>query len=347
MATFNLAERYDSKLENRFSAGSITDAFIGKNYDFEGVNAIKLWTLGEAKINDYTLNPAAGVSRFGEIREVGDELNIYQLTKKKSFNQSFDTTNVQDQMFVKKANAYLKQVWDEQFIPMIDADRLAVWANGAGQGDVGTTALTKTNIVEKILTGHAALSNKRVPHAGRVCFVSETTAIKCRLASELADHDTLVNKQIVNGQISHLGGAPVVAVPDDLMPAGVEFIIKYKNATADPMKLKMLRVITNSENVAGSLMQGLVRFDSFVLANKANGIYVYGGTAAPVEISVSGGTATLTAAGTVKYTTDGTNPKVSSTAKTGTSVSAPAGTVVKAYASEEGKLDSAISEFIA
>ena len=55
-----------------------------------------MWTLGKANINDYTLSPATGVSRSGAIHEVEDEINTYQLTKKKSFNESIDETNVQD-----------------------------------------------------------------------------------------------------------------------------------------------------------------------------------------------------------------------------------------------------------
>lgn len=346
----NLATKFETKLDERFKQGSLTDKWVGTGYTFDGVNAIKIWTLDEATINDYNLNPAAGISRFGAIKEVGDQINTYQLTKKKSFNQSFDETNVQDQMFVKKASAYLKQVWDEQFVPMIDADRLGAWANGAGLGEQNGTALTKSTVVEAILKGHAALNNKRVPHANRVTFVTESVAIACKLASELQYNEGATTKNIINGQITTIGGYPVVAVPDDLMPAGVEFIIKYKGASVDPMKLKMLRVITESENVAGSLMQGLVRFDSFVLAQKANGIYVRGGTgytAAPT-FSQSGNVVTITAGSgnTCKYTLDGTNPKHSETAQTysGT-ITVTADTIIRAYNEKAGSVNSAIVEY--
>ena len=52
-----------------------------------------MWTLGKANINDYTLSPGTGVSRFGAIHEVEDEINTYQLLNKKSFNESIDETN--------------------------------------------------------------------------------------------------------------------------------------------------------------------------------------------------------------------------------------------------------------
>lgn len=257
-------------------------------------------------------------------------------------------------MFIKKSQALMKQFWDEQVIPEIDKYRLGVWANGAGLGLINGTALTNSTIVKAILTGHAALNNKRVPHANRVCFVTETIAIECKLADELKYNDAVVNKQIVNGQITTIGGYPVVAVPDDLMPSGVEFIIKYKDASVDPMKMKLLRAITNSENVAGTLMQGLWRYDSFVLANKCDGIYVYsqsGTVATPTgdNGTTASGKVTLactTSGATIKYTTDGSNPKTSATAATySAAFTSPAsGTVVRAYASKSGSVNSAIFE---
>jgi len=349
MAVFNLAAKYESKMDERFRQGSLTDNWIGTGYDWNGVNSIKIWTLGKANINDYNLSPATGVSRFGAIHEVEDEINTYQVTHKKAFNESFDETNVQDQMFVKKANAFLKQVWDEQLVPLIDENRLSAWANGAGLGLINGTALTNTTIIRAILTAHAALNNKRVPKKNRVTLVTESIAIETRLASELSNNESFTTKAIVNGQIAQIGGYPVVSIPDDMMPDGVEFMIKYKGASIDPNKMKMLRAITNSENVAGSLMQGLVRFDSFVLAQKANGIYVYAksGIAATPTFSIASNSVTITSAGnTIKYTTDGTNPKISVTAETySAAVPITANTHFRAYAYKSGIVNSAIAEY--
>ena len=178
MAIFNLAEKNSTQLDKRFSQNSITEKWTSNQYDFDGVNAIKIWTLGEAVINDYTLNPEPGVSRFGQLREVEDEINTYQLRRKRSFNQSFDETNVQDQMFVKKAQAYLKQVWDEQLVPEIDSYRLKTWADGAGQGLINTSGLTNNTIIRAMLVANAALDNKRVPRKNRVFFVPTTVVLK-------------------------------------------------------------------------------------------------------------------------------------------------------------------------
>lgn len=347
----NLATKFETKLDDRFRKGSLTDGACGTQYTFDGVNAIKVWTLSNPTINDY--DASASQYRFGQITEVDDEINTYQLSKKKSFANAFDETNVQDQMFIKKATVYLKQVWDECFVPMIDKYRLGVWANGAGQGGYNSTALTKSNVVEALLTGMAALDDAGVPRENRIVFVKSAIAIKYKLADEFKTADGIMQKFVVNGQIGAVDGCPLVSVPNSRMPKGVDFLIKYKQASADPMKMKMLRAKNDATGFAGVVMEGLVRYDSFVLANKADGIYVYGSSAGDmaqnVTFTYSGSKVTLataTASGVIKYTVDGTNPKVSATAQTySDSFAAASGDHILAYASKSGLTNSAITAF--
>ena len=338
----NLAAKYEPKLDNRFTTRSLTEPFIGSDYNWEGANSIKVWTLDAAELNDY--DATASANRFGVPSEVDDELSVYTLKNKKSFAKTFDVTNVQDQMFTKKASAYLQQMWDERYVPAVDKCRLHAWANGAGLGKVGS-ALTKSTIMEEILMAHAALDEANVPHENRVTFLRTDVSVKAKLADEMKNQQNWVDKSIIQGKIAEINGSPVIAVPSSRMPAGVEFMVKYKKASADPMKLKMLRAHEDAPGYAGVLMEGLCRYDAFVLAQKADGIFVYStdGAAAP-QISVSGGKATITGTGTVYYTLDGSNPKVSETRKVySAAVEAPAGTKVRAYAEVTGKVHSAIA----
>lgn len=354
MPTINLASEYSTLLDKRFTQKSLTDAWCGHDYNFNGVNSINVWTIGQATINDYV---ASGMNRFSNNNaptEIGDEINTYVLQNKRSFAHTLDITNVQDQKNIKKANAVLKQIWDEQLVPEIDAYRLETWAEGAGLTTVGS-ALDKSTVIEAILTGTSAMNNQLVNRDGRVVFVTESLAVKCKLAAELQYNESYTNKAIVNGQIAKLNGMPIVAVPDSWMPTGVEFMIKYKRSSADPTKLKMLRAHTVVPGLAGTLIEGLVRYDSFVLAQKAYGIMLYGtssGIAAHAPLTVSSGTATFTTTGLddVIYTLDGTNPKVSSSAETYDSSSKPAslaaGTVIKFYSEKAGLLPSGVSTHV-
>ena len=346
----NLFEKFSPKLDERYKLGSLTDVACGNDYDWEGVNSIKVYSLMNPTLNDYV---ASGTNRFGTPSEVEDSVAVYALEKKRSFSATFDVTNVQDQGFVKKAVNYLKQVWDERYIPEIDKYRLKVWANGAGQSKLDAAALTKTTVVEALLNAMAALDDAGVPSENRYIFARSSIIVKYRLADEFRTADGIMTKYVIKGQKGEVDGAPLISVPDSKMPAGVNFIVKYKKASADPMKLKMLRANDDAPGIAGTLMEGLCRYDSFVLANKADGIYVHAasGICTVPTIQIASNQATLTAGSgeTIKFTTDGTNPKTSATAQTynsGSKPTIPAGATVMAYAEKSGLLNSGIASAV-
>ena len=353
MPTINLAKKFETKLDNQFTHSSFTDAAIGKDYNWQGVNAITVWDLVAGALADYDASAAA--NRFGTPSEVDDHATTYTLSKKRSFAKVFDATNVDDSMFIRKATAYLKQMWEERYIPERDKYRLSVWADGAGQGTLGAT-LTKSTVIEAILKAHAALDDALVPNENRFTFVRSDIAVQTKLAAELQYSENFTNRSILRGQIGEINGSPIISVPKSYMPADVEFIVKYKGASADPDKMKMLRANDNAPGYAGVLMEGLCRYDAFVLANKADGIYVYGKTggsvlAAPVVASYASGTLTLTTTGgeTYKYTKDGSNPKtnasaigVTATGTTMTITGLTSGNKVRIYKYASGKTSSPI-----
>ena len=348
--SINLFEKFSPKLDERYKLASRTDVACGNDFEWEGVNAIKVLTLMNPTLNDYV---ASGTNRFGTPTEVQDEAAVYALTKKRSFANTFDVTNVQDQGFVKKAVMYLKQVWDEVYVPEIDKYRLQRWANGAGTVEVSAEALSKTTVVSAMLNAQAALDDMGVPHENRFVFAKSSIIIKYKLADEFKTADGIMTKYAIKGQKGEVDGSPLIGVPDSYMPAGVNFIIKYKKASADPMKLKMLRAHESVPGIAGVLMEGLCRYDSFVLANKANGVYVHAqsGACTTPTIEIASNQATMTAGSgeAIKYTTDGTNPKTSETAEVyngSSKPTIPAGATVRAYAYKTGSVNSGIAEAV-
>lgn len=349
MATINLANKYEKKLDERFKLSSLTDAYAGHSYNFDGVNSITIYTIGSTSINDYNRNDS--VNRFGKIEELGDTTQTLVMTQDRSYTFSIDYGNAGEQFNIKHCNAALKQIWDEEVVPEIDKYRFQTWANGAGTTIMNATELTEDTILQELLKAGAMMNNKKVPRGGRVIFVSETANIAARLNKQLAHNDSFTNKALVGNAVGTIDGSPVVVVPDFLFPAGVEFMIKYKGSTVDPMKRKVLRVQTHPLGFDADIGEGRFIHDSFVLDNKANGILVYGksGMATQPTVTISGGTATMTAGSgeTIKYTTDGTNPKTSKTAQTYNSSAKPtvtAGQTVKAYAYKSGALNSGIAE---
>jgi hypothetical protein len=356
----NLTTKYSSLISERFKGQSVTDAYAGKKFDFDGAQSIKIYTVDKVSLNDYSRTAQGG--RFGTVGELGDTIQTLTMSQDKSFTFSIDHGNAADQYNIKHCNEQLKSNWDEVCTPTIDMYRLAKWANGAGLGILNTTALTSSTALRAIMTAGAAMSNKLVPKKSRVLLISESVYIETKLSSEIMGIDSLGEGVIKNGVVGRIDGMDVVPVVDSYLPAGVNFIIKYKDATVDPIKLKTLRVQKNPLGYDADVGECRFYHDSFVLDAKVNGIFVHAVDAAKVCAVPTGdaGTttagkltfATTTSGATIRYTTDGSNPKTSDTAGTYNSASKPdlpvtAGKyTIRAYAYKAGMINSPILEFI-
>ncbi|SHI11452.1 Chitobiase/beta-hexosaminidase C-terminal domain-containing protein [Sporobacter termitidis DSM 10068] len=347
----NLTTTYSPLIAERFKQQSFTDNYAGKKYTLDGSKSIVVYSVNKAVLNNYdrTLNPFSGGSRFGTIAELGDTTQTLQMTQDKSFTFSIDSGNKADQLNIKQCNEQLKSNWDEVCTPAIDMYRLGIWANGAGCGKAGS-ALTNSTAMTAIMTASAVLSNRLVPKKNRVLLISETAYINCKLSTELVGIPNLGQASIANGKVGTIDGMDVITVPDSYFPAGVYFIIKYVDATVDPLKLKVLRVQKNPLGIDGDVGECRFYHDSFVLDAKVNGIYVYGNSASMLDMPVVSGTASVTVAcagaTAIRYTTDGTNPKTSETAATyASAVALSVGQTLRVYGSGAGYVSSPIAEF--
>jgi hypothetical protein len=346
----NYTTSYSKLIDERFRQNSITDKFAGKKYDFEGAQCVKVYSVDSVSLGDY--NRTASGSRFGAVSELGDTVQTLTLTQDKAFTFSIDHGNAADQMNMKHCNTQLKSNWDEVCTPAIDQYRFSKWANGAGLGLLNTTALTKDTVISAIMTASAAMSEKLVPKKSRVLFINESIYILTKLSSEVIGIDTLGEKAVVSGVVGYIDGMAIVPVPSSYFPTtDINFIIKYKDATADPMKIKTMRVQKNPVGFDADIGECRFYHDSFVLDNKINGIYVHakgGMAAAPTASGTSSITlATATSGAAIKYTTDGSNPKTSETAETYSSAltGLTSGTALRFYASKSGSVNSPVAEF--
>ncbi len=270
MAVINLADKYSKKVAERYALGSITDAFAGKEYDFSGVKSIKVYSVDTVAMNDYA---RTGTDRFGNLEELGDTVQEMAMTKDRSFTYSIDKGNAAQQFNVKSATRSLKRQIDEVVTPEIDKYRLNAWATGTGVL-TGTASITKSNAIETIMTGGMAMSNALVPKKNRTLFIKESIYLHAKLSDQIIGIEKLGVKAVKDGSVGTLDGMKVVPVPDSYFPEGVNFIIKYKNATVDPVQLKTYRVLTEQRGVDGDVVEGRIIYDSFVLSAKAKGIYV-------------------------------------------------------------------------
>lgn len=343
----NLTTKYSTLISERFKGQSITDAYAGKKYDFDGAQSIKIYTVDKVTLGDYSRTAEGG--RFGTVAELGDTIQTLSMSQDKAFTFSIDHGNSADQYNIKHCNEQLKSNWDEVCTPAIDIYRLSNWTNGAGLGLLNSTALTSSTALKAIVTAGAAMSNKLVSKKNRVLLISESLYIETKMSSEIMGIDTLGEEAIKNGVVGRLDGMDVVPVVDSYLPTGVNFIIKYKDSTVDPMKLKTLRVQKNPLGYDADVGECRFYHDSFVLDAKVNGIYVHAATGmlpVPTFTGTTSVTIACSGASTIKYTTDGSNPKTSETATTyASAVSVTAGQTLRAYGLADGVVNSPIKEY--
>ncbi len=197
--------------------------------------------------------------------ELGDTVQTLTMKQDKAFTFSIDHGNAADQFNIKHCNEQLKSNWDEVCTPAIDMYRMSKWANGAGLGLLNGTALTSGTALKAVVTAGAAMSNKLVPKKNRVLLISESVYIETKLSSEIMGIDSLGEEAIKNGVVGRIDGMDVVPVVDSYLPAGVNFIIKYRDATVDPMKLKTLRVQKNPLGYDADVGECRFYHDSFGL----------------------------------------------------------------------------------
>lgn len=279
----NLAAKYSNKVVERFKLKSLTEAFVNRDYDWQGVETVKVYSIPTVALNDYKKE---GTNRYGEPTELEDSIQEMKVTQDKSFTYTIDKGNNQDQLNVKGAGKSLARQIDEVIVPTKDIHRLSVMVKAAvknGGTNETPAAITKTNAYEKFLEAQEWLDNKKVPLAGRVAGVSASMYKFLKLDSSFVKNSDLGQKITINGQVGEVDGVKIVKLPNSYLPAGCAFIIAHPSVTTSPDKLSEYKIHNNPPGINGNLVEGRVRYDAFVLDAKKDGIYAYQESAIATE----------------------------------------------------------------
>lgn len=265
----NLALKYSDQLDQIWTHASYTDNWINKKYDFSGVDTVTVYTATSVVPGDYSRTSTG--DRFGGNNELQDTIKTYTITNDKSFKIAIDRGNYEQGMRAKKAGEIMRIEMNEQVIPMIDKNRLAVAAAGATAVSQAITA--GTDAYQDILKANEYLDECKAPLEGRVLFVTpaEYTLIKTAITTNIQSpvyNDKLVGK----GFVGELDGVPVVKVPTSYFPTGVLAILVHRDALLGVRQVTETRIITDSELVSGSVLLGRFIFDSFILEGKKLGV---------------------------------------------------------------------------
>ena len=265
----NLAQKYSSVLDQVFTAGSYTDKYVNKKYDFDGVQTINVYTVTTVEPTNY--NRAETGDRFGGNNELQNIVTPYTLNNDKSFKLVIDRGNYEQTALAEKAGAVMKAEMEERVIPMIDADRLKAAATGATAVSQAITA--GSNAYTDILKAEAFLDEDKAPVEGRVLFVTPGyyNTIKEYITTTM-HADTYSSKLISRGYVGELDGIPVVKVPTSYFPTKTNAVLWHRDALLGAKQIMNTRIKTDSELVDGTLLLGRFIYGSFVLNGKKKSV---------------------------------------------------------------------------
>lgn len=269
MGTINYATKYSDLVDEAFKLGSLTNSLVNQNYDWIGVEAVKVYSIPTVDLVDYTLT---GSARYGVAAELQNVIQTMTLSQDRAFTFTIDRKSVDDTMGVMAAAAALRREIDHVVIPEIDSYRLAALATGAG--NVVSTVATKQNAYEIFLAMQEAIDEDKAPVGGRIAIVTPAFYNYLKLDPAFIKASDIGQRMLINGQVGEVDGVPIVKAPSSYFPATCNAIITNPMCAPSPIKLQDFKIHDNPPGVNGFLVEGRFRYDCFVLNMKKDAIAV-------------------------------------------------------------------------
>ena len=336
----NFATKYATKIAEAFTKPSITDADCGHAYTWLDPNSrtIRIASVNTVPESQYQ---RSGDDRFGPTYDIGDTLQEMTCEEAPSFSFTIDKLDGTDRAIQISASNALHRQLAQVTTPGMDKHRIKKWCMGANVIFKETTKPTKATIGGLIIDVGAEMTDRLVPLEDRTLYIATEYYKYLKQNPDYLGVDSLGKEALTRGVVGEFDGNKVKPIPSRYMPNGVYFFIKYKGSTVDPVKLAQYDILPKVKGYSGPVVQGVTYYDSFVLGAKGDGIGVCGNEAilAAPAMSIASHAVSITAVPGVvfKFTTDGTNPRYSSTAQVYTgAVTLTAGQTMRAIGTKDG-----------
>ena len=269
-----LATKFQPHTDEQFKAESKKSLLTNTDYDWTGAHTIKVYKVSTSGMNEYNRKGEnnGNWSRYGAVAGLDATTEEMTLKKDRSFTFAIDKLDADETQQQLAAASALARQNREVVIPEVDAYTYGVMAANAGHKP-DELALTVDNLYEQILTGSQALDDAEVPETGRVLVVIPAIYNLMKKCKEIVMETNVGNELRLQGVIGILDGMNVQKIPANRLPDGFGFMIAHPVATVAPVKLEDYTVHENPPGISGSLVEGRIVYDAFVLDNKANAIY--------------------------------------------------------------------------
>ena len=282
MANIDLVTKFLPYVDEIFTTESKKSLVTNNDFDWIGAHAVKVYKIGTAQLNDYDRNGAKAStqwSRYGAVQDLDATTEELVLKKDRSFTFVIDKLD-QDETgnALNSASALAREV-RQVVIPEVDTYTYNEMVKGAGTKPDAIT-LTKDNIYTEIIKAGNTLDNAEVPETERVLVVTPDVHLLMKQCADITMETDIGNDMRLKGVVSNLDGAAVVKVPAARMPKDFGFMLCHKVATVAPTKLEDYKVHQDPPGINGTLIEGRICYDAFVLENKTKAIYYQANKAA-------------------------------------------------------------------
>lgn len=269
-----LTTKFSPLVDEKFTAESKTALLCNQDYDFDGAQTVKIYKITTAEMYDYGRNgkEEGKISRYGEVKDLNATTQSLTLKKDRSFSFVIDAMDENETGGALTAATALERQIREVCIPEYDKYVMGVMAEGAGTKPAAV-AITKDNVYLEIIKGSKVLDEAEVPLEGRVLVVSNDIYFQMKQAKEIVMETEIGQDMKLRGVIGNLDGMPVVRVPSARVPKGFGFMLAHPCATVAPKKLTSYITHMNPPGISGTLTEGRLYYDAFVLDNKKMAIY--------------------------------------------------------------------------
>lgn len=270
----NLVTKYQPYVDEIFTKESKKSLLTNQDYDWTGAHTIKVYKITTSEMQDYKRNPVAGFtgSRYGEIKDLDATTEEMTLKKDRSFTFVIDKLDNEETAGQLAAASALARQQRQVVIPEVDTYTYGVMATGAGTKPAAVT-LTDENIYTEILKAGTALDNADAPEDNRQLVVTPDVYQLMKRCKDIVMETNIGNDLRIRGVIANLDGANVIKVPAARLPKNFGFMLAHPVATVAPTKLEDYKIHQDPPGISGSLVEGRICYDAFVLENKAKAIY--------------------------------------------------------------------------
>ena len=272
----DLVTRYTPYVDELFATESKHSLFTNKSFAFDGAHAIKVYKISTADMNDYgrTGPTSTNWSRYGAVDDLDATTETLTLRKDRSFTFVIDTLDEDETANALEPASALARQLREVVVPEVDTYIINEMATNAGNKPAAA-ALTAQNIYGELVKASNALDNAEAPETGRVLLVTPDTYMLLKQSPDVMMDTDVANNMRLHGVVGAVDGMSILRVPAARVPESFAFMVAHPVATVAVEKLAAYIVHSNPPGISGSLVEGRIVYDAFVLENKSKALYLH------------------------------------------------------------------------